>query len=313
MTSPVPTLTAPPRRLVALDVETADEKHQQICSIALVMIEDDRITGEWSSLVCPPSPPNPRSVDVHGLTWQMLHDQPPFAQVWPIALGLIADANADAVVAHFAKFDRSALEGNCAAVGLAPLALPWICTVDLGRIAWPKPSVVADHRLPTLAAHLGIELKHHDALSDARACAKIYLAACKKLGAIQAALSDRPTPALPPAPTVAGEERMGTDGAHRWTWTIRDGYASLALNDRLLLEVLSQQGALFEARVFQHDKMVACRIELRGAATARQDELLLEALRAAVLVARQNWRLQLSPEAWKKIVEGRPRVVRRAA
>jgi DNA polymerase-3 subunit epsilon len=40
----------------------------------------------------------------------------------------------------------------------------------LARRAWGLKS----NRLSALAAHFGLELNHHEALSDARACAEIF-------------------------------------------------------------------------------------------------------------------------------------------
>lgn len=279
-----------PRTVVALDVETADTQHSRICSIALVRIEDGKIVGEWSSLVRPPEPPAPRNTEIHGLSWKDLHDAPPFADVWKIVLGLLDGA--EAVVAHWAKFDREALAKNCALEGVPALDLPWICTVELARQAWPQ---LPDRKLPTVAAHLGIKLKHHDALSDAQACARIFLAA---------------QPKAPPALAVSSEERMGTDGAHRWFWQHQPGASVLTLEEKPLLQineherflvvkVYGQTGLVFEARVAETGNL-------------RRDELTLEALRFAVLAARAR-KIQLSPDAWKKIVEGRSRTLRRAA
>jgi DNA polymerase-3 subunit epsilon len=288
-----------PRTVVALDVETADEKHTRICSIALVRIEDGKIVTEWDSLVRPPDPPAPRNVEIHGLSWRELHDAPSFAEVWKIVLGLLEGA--DAVVAHWAQFDRGALERNCALEGQPALTLPWLCTVDLGKKAWPQ---LPNHKLLTLAGHLGIELHHHEALSDAQACARIYLAAQRILIPASA-----PAPALP-AKLPASEQRIGTDGAHRWIWEHQPGASLLTLDGKplvqlretegfLVVKVIGEEGFVFEARV-------------SGPGLQRRDDLVLEALRFAVLAARAR-RIQLSGEAWKKIVEGRPAAHRRAA
>lgn len=283
-----------PRTVVALDVETADTQHARICSIALVRIEDGKIVAEWSSLVCPLEAPAPRNTEVHGLTWADLHDAPPFADVWRIVLGLLDGA--EAIVAHWAKFDRESLAKNCALEGLPAIELPWICTVELARQAWPQ---LPNHKLPTVSAHLGIELKHHDAMSDALACARIYLATQPKAA-----------PAPAPAAPVTSEERMGTDGPHRWAWATQAGSSALSLDGKLLLEVNhherstvlkvhGQTGLVFHATLAESGNL-------------RVDEITLEALRFAVLAARAR-KIQLSNAAWKKIVDGRPQTLRRAA
>lgn len=296
-------MTAPaaPRRLVVLDVETADAQHSQICAIALVQIEDGRIAGEWSSLVCPPDPPAERNTAVHGLAWKDLHDQPSLPAVWPVVLGLLEGA--EALVAHYASFDKGALERACLREGLAPLTLPWHCTVALAKQAWPS---LPDARLPTVAQHLKVELKHHDALSDAKAAARIYLEASRLLARPGAA------PVRPPSPVV-GEERVGSEGKHAWTWRIERDRADLALDGKRLLALSTAPGGARSVVVYDASGGAVASVSVSGPALGRLDALLLESLRAAVLVAKTSHRVELSKDAWGKIVEGRPGAERRAA
>ncbi len=60
----------------------------------------------------------------------------------------------------------------CERAGLAPPALPFVCTVQLARRTWDFPN----NRLDTVARYLDIPLVHHDPASDAEACARIVLA-----------------------------------------------------------------------------------------------------------------------------------------
>lgn len=50
---------------------------------------------------------------------------------------------------------------------------PWICTITLARAVWS----ITPTTLPNVCRSLGITLKHHDAASDAAACATIVCAA----------------------------------------------------------------------------------------------------------------------------------------
>ena len=82
---------------------------------------------------------------------------------------------ADFAAAHNASFDRSVLHACCDDRGIAVPEMPFLCTVKLARAAWDlRPT-----KLPDVCAHLRLPLKHHDALSDAEACAKIVVAAMR--------------------------------------------------------------------------------------------------------------------------------------
>jgi DNA polymerase-3 subunit epsilon len=107
---------------------------------------------------------------IHGITWEQVSGEPPFEEVWPQVEPLLEGASF--LAAHNAAFDRSVLEACCQAAGLTPPDLPFLCTVKLARRRWPLPRA----RLPDVCEHLGIPLQHHDATSDALACARIVLA-----------------------------------------------------------------------------------------------------------------------------------------
>ena len=56
----------------------------------------------------------------------------------------------------------------------------YACTVEISRRVWPD---LPNHKLDTVAGHLGYSFHHHQALDDARACAYIVLKAAEIVGA----------------------------------------------------------------------------------------------------------------------------------
>lgn len=154
---------------VALDFETADNQRDSACSVALVRVDDGQITRKVTRLIRPPRS-RVMFTSIHGLTWQDLRGEPTFGQLWP-SLSPLLD-NAQFLAAHNAPFDRSVLEACCRAAGLPAPALDFRCTVKMARAAWD----LYPTRLPDVCRHLGIPLRHHEAGSDAEACARIVLA-----------------------------------------------------------------------------------------------------------------------------------------
>lgn len=157
---------------VAIDFETADRHRDSACSVALVRVENGEIARVETRLIRPPR----RRIEftrIHGITWEMVEHEPTFAEVWPELAPLLKGASF--LAAHNAPFDRSVLAACCEAASLPLPPVPFRCTVKLSRQRWGLRRA----RLPDVCGMLGIDLEHHDATSDALACARIVLASTR--------------------------------------------------------------------------------------------------------------------------------------
>jgi DNA polymerase-3 subunit epsilon len=160
-------------KLVAIDFETADRWADSACAIGIVSIEKNRITKKGYRLIRPPRRHFVFSY-IHGISWADVEAQPTFNEVWDHFASFWK--NADYFLAHNAPFDRNVVTACCAAAGRRPPRVPFICTVRVARSHWNfRPA-----NLPTVCAQLGISLRHHNAASDALACASIALRAMKE-------------------------------------------------------------------------------------------------------------------------------------
>lgn len=155
---------------LAIDFETANPASDSACSIGLVRGEGGKIVHEEVHLIRPPNSWF-QFTEIHGLTWEHVKDALTFDGVWAKIAPLFQDVAF--VAAHNAGFDRKVLETCCARYGIEAPKSPYVCTVQLARKTWS----IYPTRLPNVCQTLGIELNHHEALSDARACAKIVIAA----------------------------------------------------------------------------------------------------------------------------------------
>lgn len=158
---------------VAIDFETADREADSACSVGLVRVENGIVTKTAVELIQPP-----RFffefTHIHGIEWSHVADKPPFKDVWPKLAPLLNGA--DFMAAHNAPFDNGVLTACCAAAGIPKPAHRFVDTVRLARDTWK----IYPTKLPNVCEKLGIELNHHEALSDALACAKIVIAAQKQ-------------------------------------------------------------------------------------------------------------------------------------
>jgi DNA polymerase III subunit epsilon len=157
------------KRFAAIDFETADYGRDSACSVAVVVADSGKIIYQGSSLIRPPRR-NFVFTYLHGISWEDVAGQPDFKEFWPKLRPIFKDV--DFIAAHNASFDRSVLHACCGEAGVAPPDHAFLCTMKLARRLWNlRPT-----RLPDVCRYLGIGgLTHHDAASDALACAKIVL------------------------------------------------------------------------------------------------------------------------------------------
>jgi DNA polymerase-3 subunit epsilon len=166
----IPARSPAPLRFAALDFETADYGRDSACALSIVIVENDTITEAWTTLIRPPRRDFIFTY-LHGIAWEHVRNQPTFGELWAdIARKL---EGVSFVAAHNASFDRSVLQACCELASVPPVGVPFVCTVRAARSIWGfRPANLAD-----VCRQLRIPLQHHDAESDARACARILLAA----------------------------------------------------------------------------------------------------------------------------------------
>lgn len=162
-------------RFAAIDFETANNDRYSACQVGLVRFDLKGIHNENKIDIRPPSDYFVHS-GIHGIGWHDVCAAPTFDDLWPEISEILFEV--DFFVAHNAAFDKSVLDACCKYYGLRCEEKPWICTFrDVAKPLWPH---FENHKLPTICRNLNIPLFHHDGLSDARACAKIVLAAYEK-------------------------------------------------------------------------------------------------------------------------------------
>lgn len=152
----------------AIDFETADHGRDSACAVGLARVEKEKVVRTAYRLIRPPRR-NVLFTYIHGIAWEDVAGEPLFGAVWP-ELGDFFDG-IDFIAAHNAPFDRGVLNACCAAAGLEPPPRPFVCTVKLSKAELGLNPATLSH----VCHHLSIPLKHHNALSDAEACAKIMI------------------------------------------------------------------------------------------------------------------------------------------
>jgi len=163
---------------VALDFETATREPTSACALGIAVIRDGRVAEKASWLIQPPfNEYEFWNTRVHGLGPDDTELAPDFREVWFEVQPLLAQGP---LLAHNASFDMRVLRALIASHELPALRYEYVCTVGMARRAFPQ---LPNHKLNSVCDHCAIPLVHHDAASDAEACARVALECAASVGA----------------------------------------------------------------------------------------------------------------------------------
>lgn len=147
---------------VAFDVETATGDRSSICAIGIVEVEDFNIINKSSFLIQPPGNKySKKNSEVHGIDETHTVNQITFVKRWD---NISKYFDGRHIVAHYANFDLDCLGKTLGFYGLSLPKFTCNCTYK-----------IYNDKLENLCKLYKIKLKHHDPLSDAIACAKLYI------------------------------------------------------------------------------------------------------------------------------------------
>jgi len=156
----------------AIDFETATGKHNSACAIGIISVKNGKVIDEYTSLIQPPD--NEYSyynTQIHGITEDDTANIPFFPGIYSEIKKLLIGKT---IVAHNESFDRSVLQKTMEYYNLDYSELnilnPWKCTLKIYRAKGYNPA-----SLDACCKKQGIKLNHHEALSDARGCAMLYI------------------------------------------------------------------------------------------------------------------------------------------
>jgi DNA polymerase-3 subunit epsilon len=160
-------------RIIALDFETANQSPNSACQLALVQLDDFVVTRSQAWYLRPPCD-HFMFTYLHGISWDQVRHEPSLGELWPELGPWFKDA--DFLAAHNASFDRNVMNATCAHHAVDAPGHKYLDTVQIARKVWS----IFPTKLNLVCEHLCIDLNHHEALSDAQACAQILVQAHEK-------------------------------------------------------------------------------------------------------------------------------------
>ena len=160
------------KNFVAVDFETMTAELTSACAVGLVKVINGHVQQQFYSLINPiPDGRDALNTAVHGITLDMVADAPTFKQLFPLLKSFINDMP---IVCHNRGADINIMQRCMDYYGLTGIdTANNYCTYEMTGLS-----------LTACCAQFGINMgAHHNALDDADACAKVFLA-CQ--GAIMA-------------------------------------------------------------------------------------------------------------------------------
>jgi DNA polymerase-3 subunit epsilon len=163
---------------IALDFETATSSRASACALGVAVIQDGAVVSSGAWLIQPPGNQyDPMNIHVHGIHPSHTAAAPTYDALYPELAPFIERRN---VVAHYAPFDVSVLRAMHDHYRIPLPETEYTCSCQMAQRAFPA---LPNHKLPTVCAHCAIPLEHHDATSDALACAEVALRCRDEVGA----------------------------------------------------------------------------------------------------------------------------------
>jgi DNA polymerase-3 subunit epsilon len=159
---------------IAIDYETANSSYESVCAVGATVVEEGRITSNIYSLIKPPKEHfffDSFNVSIHGITEKDVKNAPGFEKIWAEIEELQTSRNLP-IACHYAGFDIRVTEALLHYFEKDFQDIRFYDTCTVSRKVWPE---LINFKLNTISGHLGISLEHHNAASDAQACAMIAL------------------------------------------------------------------------------------------------------------------------------------------
>ncbi len=164
---------------LAVDVETANFDKSSICQIGWTVVSRGAISSSDVLLIDPETYFDPFCINIHGITKDAVRGSPKFSNVKHTFEELMNNLP----VISYGLFDRAAftLADDADADTSFVTKANWINGQKIVRRAWPE-HFKRFYKLSFVAETLNLDLRAHDAGSDARVLAEAVLLASEKLG-----------------------------------------------------------------------------------------------------------------------------------
>lgn len=228
---------------VAIDFETANSKYYSACSLGIVVFAGGVPKYRNLYMINPCCNFAPENTAIHGITAEQVVNAPRFDTIWPQLVPFFKEFD----IVAYSEFDAKVLRSLIHRYGLGDDKRITINYFDVCQYARANILGLANYKLPTVAEFLHINgLKHHDAVSDAETCGKIYVRLCAERG--RKIIASASVPA-----TYAQQDYIRNLGGHVPP-TLSKSDASILINELIIKNRREMEEAAVNRRREKEDK-----------------------------------------------------------
>ena len=159
---------------IAIDYETANSNYLSACALGITFVERGVVLESVQTYIKPPeefSTFDPFNITIHKIQPRQVKNAPSFDTVWEVIEKFHSKNNVP-FACHYSGFDIRVTEALLKYYDVKYQEIEFYDTFTIAKKMWPEFS---NHKLNYLAQKFDIELDHHNASSDAQACALIAL------------------------------------------------------------------------------------------------------------------------------------------
>lgn len=152
---------------IVLDIESPNFDCNSISAIGIVVVKNNKIVDTIYSLINPEDEFIEETIQMTGITPDMVKHSPKFNEFWPIIEDLLLKYP---IVCHNVSYDLGVISRNLHHYGIKVPRFTSLCTLKLSR----ERMDLNCHGLEYLMNELGYEYNAHNALSDAEATEYLF-------------------------------------------------------------------------------------------------------------------------------------------
>ena len=159
---------------IAIDYETANSNYLSACALGITFVEKGVVLESVQTYIKPPedfSSFDPFNISIHKIQPSQVKNAPSFDTVWNIIEKFHSKNNVP-FACHYSGFDIRVTEALLKYYKIEFQEIQFYDTFTIAKKMWPEFS---NHKLNYLSDKFDIQLDHHNASSDAQACALIAL------------------------------------------------------------------------------------------------------------------------------------------